>query len=809
MRDLRFAARALWRQPGFTAVAILTLALGIGATTAIFTVVDTVLLRPLPFPDAGRIVLLRERAPNFPNPISLSVLNYPDVRDQASKMGRIGAFRNLTMILTGGGEPVRLDAKMLSADVFDTLGVSPALGRAFGADDDKAGATPVAIVSDYLWKSRFGGASDVLGKPLQLDGRPVVIVGVMPPAFRLFQPADVYVPLWPWLSQQPRDRTWHPGLLGLARLDEGASLETAQSELDRIGAQLEQAYPDSNLNVRFLATPAQALMVQGVRDALLMLLGAVGGVLLIACLNVAGLQIARGVSRQREFAVRAALGGGTWPIARHVLAESLLLGVAGSVGGVLFAFNLLPVLLSLVGPALPRAEEVAIDGRVLAFALFVGLFTPAVSGLLPAIAATRVDVRDALSEGGRAASGGRRHRRARSVLVVVEVALTLALLVGAGLLLRSFARLQNVAPGFDPGRLLVADVPLSPRTYGANDRRQAAVDQLVARAASLPGATGAAVTTTLPVSGPGASIHFNIQGRPPKSARDWIIANHRAVSNGYLPLMGIPVVRGRGFTPQDRQGAPPVAVVNEAFARQFFPGGDAVGQRFSWGTEYDGSLPWIEIVGIAGNVLQAPDADAKAEAYVPYEQYPDDFFAPMYRNLKLVVRTATDSAPLASPLRQMVHALDADQPVVNVRTMAAVMDVAVAQPKFRTWLLGAFAGVALLLAAVGLYGLIAHGVAQRQREFGVRLALGAAPASVLMLVVREGMGLAAAGLATGALVSMAAVRVLRTVLFTVTPWDPVAWVLAAAALGLAALAATWIPARRAVRVDPAAALRVA
>jgi putative ABC transport system permease protein len=808
MRELRLAFRALRRQAGFSFVALATLTLGIGATTAIFSVVDTVLLRPLPFGDPARVVAVRERAPSFPNPISLSVLNFPDLRDQAASFTRVGAVRSFTLILTGGGEPLRLDAKMMSADLLETLRVEPSLGRAFRAEDDAPGAAAVALVSDSLWKSRLNGSPDALGKTLQLDGRPVVVVGVLPTSFRLFQPADVYVPLGPWLATQPQDRTWHPGLVGLARLKPGVSIESAQREADGIAAQLERAYPDSNLNIRFLVTPARDVLVQGVRDALFVLLGAVGGVLLIACGNVAGLQLARGVARQREFAVRTALGGGTWSIARSVLAESVLLGLGGAVGGLLLAFNLLPLLLHLVGPTLPRAEEVTIDGRVLAFTFLVGVLTPILSGLVPAFAASRVDIRDALSEAGRGAAGGTRHRRARTALVVIEVAMTLALLVGAGLLLRSFARLQQVSPGFDPDRLLVADVPLSPRTYATNEARQAAVDRLVSRAASLPGASGAAVTTVLPVSGPGASIHFNVQGRPPRSARDWIMANQRAVSRGYLALMRIPIVRGRGFSDADREGGLPVAIVNEAFAQQFFPGGDPIGQRFSWGTEFDGTLPWLTIVGICGNVLQSPDADARAEAYVPYEQYPDDFFAPAYRNVKLVVRGAGDPASLAPPLRQMIRGLDANQPVVNVRTMDAVMDVAVAQPKFRSVLLGSFAAIALLLAAVGLYGLMAHGVAERQREFGVRLALGAAPESVRRLVVREGLRLAGIGLGAGALLAVALARVLSAVLFTVTIWDPIAWTTAAASLVFGALLATWIPARRAVLVDPAVALRV-
>jgi putative ABC transport system permease protein len=805
---MRYPIRSLLRQPGFTFVAILTLALGIGANTAIFSVVDAVVLRPLPYPEADRVLVLMERAPKFPNPISLSVLNFPDVRNQAHSYGSVGVVRNVTMNLTGGEEPLRVNAKMITADVLTTLRVPPALGRNFTSQEDHAGAAPVAIISYGLWQSRFGGSRDVVGRALQLDGVPATIVGVLPAQFRLFQPADVYVPIWPWLSGQPQDRTWHPGLIGLARLKPGVTLNAAQRELDDISARLQKTYPDSNLDVRFVAMPALTLMVQGVRTALLVLLGAVSGVLLIACINVAGLLLARGLARKRELAVRAALGAGRAAIVRQVLLESLLLALAGGAAGIMLASFLVSALLDLVGTSLPRADAVAIDARVMVFTLVLSILTALLFGTLPALASTRVDIRDALAEGGRGAAGGRWQSRTRRILVVTEIALTVMLLVAAGLLMRSFVRLQQVSPGFTTEHLLVADIPLSPKTYAADQARTNAVEHLIERARSLPAASGAAVTTILPLSGSGSALHFNIQGRPPKSARDWILANFRAVSHSYFETMRIPIRRGRGFTPVDRQGAPTVVIVNAAFVRQFFPDVDPLGRRIALGTEFDGTLPWLEIVGVVGDVLQAPDADAKSEMYVPYEQYPDPFFTRMYQNITLVVRSTAGTETLAPALRQIVREIDRNQPIVNVRTMDDVVAGAVAQPRFRTTLLALFAGIALVLAAVGIYGLLAHAVVQRQQEFGVRLALGASPGQVLRMVIGEALALAAIGLLAGLAAAFFAARLLASVLFAIKPSDPLTWMVAAGALALAAFVASWIPARRAVKVDPVWALRV-
>lgn len=808
MNDLRHALRALKRQPGFTAIAVTTIALGMAATTAIFSVVDAVVLRPLPYADPERVVVVTERWPTNPV-VSLSVLNYPDVRDEATSYQSLAAFRNTTMNLTGGDEPVRVNAKMLTADVLEALGTTPVLGRGFRPEEDRAGGEPVAVLSYGLWQARFGGSPDVIARAIQLNGTPHTIVGVLPPDFRLFQAADVFVPMWPWLSTQPDDRGWHPGILGLGRLKPGVSIEQAQRELDRIGEHLAQAYPEANLNVRFAVTPARTLMTQNVRTALFVLLGAVGGVLLIACINVAGLLLARGLARRRELAVRTALGAGRAAVVRHVLAESLVIALLGGALGIFVARLALPALVHLVSDTLPRADMVGIDGRVMAFTMAVTLVTAIVFGLLPAFAATRVDVRDALTEGARGTTGGRWQRRARTWLVVAEIAVTVTLLVGAGLLARSFVRLQQVTPGFSTERLLLADLPLSPHTYTSDDARLVAVERLLERTEDLPGVTRAAVTTMLPLSGSGALIHFNIFGRPPQGPQEYVAVNYRVVSHGYFETMRIPHRSGRLLTPWDREGSPTVAVINEAMARQFFPGADPLGQRVALGTEPDPESVWMEIVGVVGDVLQAPDAVAKAELYAPYAQFPPHpALRPLYMNLSFAVRTEAAPGALVPSVRAVVREIDANQPIVNLRTMEDVAAKAVAQPRFRTTLLGIFATVALVLAGIGVYGLLAHGVVQRSNEFGVRLALGASPERVVRMVLREGLALAAIGIVLGLAGAALAVRVLASVLYEITPWDPLAWALAVFALAAAALLASWVPARRAVRVDPATALRV-
>ena len=807
-QDLRHAIRALRKQPGFTAIAVLTVALGVGANSAIFTVVDAVMLRPLPFRDASRVVLVNERTPQFPV-LSLSAENFRDVCREATTLQSCSAFRNFTANMSGGDEPQRIAAKMIGADVLPMLGVSPVVGRGFTADEDKPGGPPVAMLSGELWLARFGGRESITGERILLDGKPYSIVGVLPPTFRLFQKADVYLPIAAFIAQQPPDRGWHPGILPIARLKDGASMEQANTEVAAIAARLEKAYPETNTKVTMSVSRAQDVMVQGVRTALLVLLGAVAGVLLIACINVAGLLLARGLTRRRDVAVRIALGASRGRVVRHLLAESLLIAFAGGAGGLLLAAFSVPALLSLVGPTLPRADAVSVDLRVVAFTFGLALLTGVLFGLVPALQCTKLDVRETLNEAGRSAiGGGPWQRRARMTLVVVEIAVTIVLTIGAALLIRSFDRLQNVSPGFDASHALAADVPLSGAKYTSDELRTSVVDRLLERLSSVPGVRSAGVTTTLPMSGGGPTIHFNIKGRPPSGPEQYTMAGYRAVSPQYFQTLSIPLKQGRLIEPRDRQGAPRIIVVNETMARTHFRG-NAIGQRIQLGTEPDPdpANPFMEVVGVVGDVRQQPDAEAKSEMYVPYAQHPDVFLRRLYGNVIVVVRTTGNPSTLGQSVREIVREADPDQPVANVRTLDTVLATSVAQPRFRTLLLGAFAAIALALAAIGVYGLLSQGVTQRANEFGVRMALGASPDAVLRLVLREGLVLAVTGLAFGLLAAVAAVRALDTVLFEVTPWDPLAWIASTLTLLAVALLASWIPARRALRVDPVIALR--
>jgi predicted permease len=817
MREFRLAFRALLKQPGFTAIAVLTIALGVGANSAIFSVVDAVMLRPLPFTEPGRVVMINEHTPRFPV-LSLSAENLLDVcgtgktgaEPPVGSLQACGAFRNLTMNLSGGAEPQRIAAKMMSANVLPLLGVSPALGRGFTDAEDARGGEPVAILSYGLWQSRFGGAGDVIGQRLLLDGTPYSIVGVMPVTFRLFQNADVYIPLGPFLATVPADRGWHPGILSIARLRDGASIEQANTEAAAIAARLERAYPETNTRTTMFVTRAQDLLVQGVRTALLVLLGAVSGVLLIACINVAGLLLARGLVRRRDITVRVALGASHARVIGHLLAESLIISLAGGLLGLALAAFSVPLLMHLVGPTLPRAESVSVDGRVVLFTFALSVATGVIFGLIPAIQSAKVDLRDTLNEAGRSGMGGGVwQRRARAALVIAEIAVTIVLTIGAALLMRSFARLQAVAPGFTADHALAADLPLSGVRYSSDDVRTTAVNTLLDRVRAIPGVRAAAATTFLPLSGGGPTIHFNIKGRPPSGPEQFTMAGYRAVSAGYFDALGIPLRRGRLLDPRDREGGARVMVINETMARQYFPDTDALGQYIQLGAtpDPDPRYPYMEIVGVVGDVRQQPDAEAKGEMYVPYEQYPDEFLRRMYTNITVVARTTVPPAQITSALRQVVTGIDPDQPLANVRTLDDLVSASVSQPRFRTTLLGIFALIAVALAGIGVYGLLAHGVTQRLNEFGVRMALGASPREVLVLVLRQGLTLAATGVAIGLLLAVLAVRALNSVLYEITPWDPLAWSVSALTLLVVALLASWLPARRALRVDPVVALR--
>ncbi len=801
MQDVRLAVRNLLARPSFSFVAILTLALGIGANTAVFTVLNAVLLSPLPYTRPDLIVIINETSPQLPN-ASVTRYNFDDWRERARSFSAMAAFRPTSMTITGGGDPERVPVKMISANLLPMLGVAIEQGRGFSEGDDKPGAEGVAIISAGLARRRFADASP-LNQPLLLDNRAYTIVGVMPAQFELFQPADLYVPFGPWAATLPEDRGWHPGIFPLARLADGVSIDQARVEMDAITRQLEAEYPDSNKNVRAIVTRAQDQLVQNVRPALLMLLGAVSLVLLIACANVANLLLARAVGRQKEMAVRVAIGAGRGRIIRQLIVESLVLSIVGGGAGLLLAMWSVSLLSGTAVVGLPRAQAIAVEWPVALFALLLSALTGLLFGAVPALQATRFDIRESLNEETRGGSGGARHRRMRSALVVAEIALALVLLVGAGLLLRSFSALTSVSPGFNPQNLLVINLPLSPRAHGDAAVRNAAVDRIATRIAALPGIEKAAVTTMVPMAGAGATIHFNRAAFPPKGPEEYVLAGYRAVTPDYLATIGVPLKRGRLLEARDAAGTPAVVVINESMARQYFPNLDPIGQRMQIGTEPDPNFPTMEIVGVVGDVKQGFEAGSKSEFFMPYEQFPDPVLTGLYLNVALVARTAAGPAAVTPAIRAALKEIDPNQPLVNVRTMESAMAGTVAQPRLQMLLLLVFAGVAVALAVIGVYGVMAYTVSQRVAEIGIRMAMGASPAQVIGMVVRQGAMLALAGISIGVIAAAMAARAVQGLLFVeARGFSPLTFAAAAAVLALAALAACYVPARRAARVSP-------
>ncbi len=804
MQDVRLAFRNLWRRPAFFAIAIVTLALGLGANVAVFTVFNAILLSPLPYTRPNDVVVLNEQAPQFPT-LSATIYNYEDWRERAQSFSAMAAFRPTNMTVTGIGDPERVATKMITASLLPLLGVSIEHGRSLVAADDRAGAEAVVLVSAAFAARRFSGQEPV-GQVLQLDNRPFTVVGVMPADFELFQNADLYVPFGPWAATLPEDRGWHPGIFPIARLKEGVTLEQARLEMDGIAAQLEAEHPESNRNVRVLITPVQDQLVADIRPAIFLLTGAVVVVLLIACANVANLLLARAVDRQKEIAVRIALGAGRLRILRQLIVESVVLSCIGGIAGLLVTSWVISLLTGSAVAALPRVHNIGIDWRVVLFAFGLAIITGLVFGLVPALHAIRTPVRASLNEESRGGSGGMRQRKLHSSLVVLEIGLALVLLVGAGLLLRSFARLINVPPGFNSGNLLVVNLPLSPQKYHDDASRTAVVDEIVARIRTLPGVAGAGMTTTLPMAGAGSTIHFNRAAYPPKGPDDYVMAGYRAVTPGYLSALGVPLRRGRMLSDRDRNGTRRVVVINESMARQYFPDRDPLGQRIQLGTEPSPDFPTMEIVGIVGDVKQSFETGSNAEMFVPYEQYPDQIFANMYLNTALIVRTAGSPIDVTRAVRAAILEIDPGQPLVNVRTMDDAIAGTVAQPRFQMTLLMIFASIAVALAAVGVYGIMAYTVSQRTPEIGVRMAVGASPNRVVAMVVWQGARLAVLGVVLGLIAAALAAGAMQTMLFEMKGIDPATFAGASLVLALAALLASYVPARRAARISPLAAL---
>lgn len=802
LQDIRFGLRWFKSDTVFMMVTIITLALGIGATSATFSIVNGILLRPLPYPHPDRVVLLMEQTKEIPR-FTVSYLNFVDWRAQAQSFESVAALRNTIVTLSGVAEPERLPAQMATANLFSTLGVNVAKGRTFTPEEDRAGGPGVVLIGHGLWQRRFGGAQDVIGQSLTLDDKPYTIIGVMPAGYQvLLQIPDVVLPFEPWAKTLPDDRAWHPGIVPVARLKRDVSLNQARSEMTLIAQRLEKQYPIYNTGTGAFVNPIQDQLVENVRPALLVLMGAVGFVLLIACTNVANLLLARSTGRQREIAVRSAIGANRLRIVRQLLTESVLLSVLSAALGLLLAWGAVPVLIRLAGSSLPLGNRVSIDWSVLLFTVVVAVLSGILFGLAPLRHIMRMDVREALNEAER---GGvtRRESLMRSILVVAEVGVAVLLLVGAGLLLRSFEQLASVAPGFTPDHILIADIPLSPNSHRNPSERIDFYEHVLLQTSMLPGVRTATASSFVPVSGTGMALYFNIQGRPPKN-NDYALANYRAVSPDYFTALHIPLKLGRLFQAQDREDQPTVVIINDTLARTFFPNQSPLGQHLQIGGLPNKVNPWMEIVGVVNDVKQALATEASTELYIPYRQ--SDRIRPVL-SMSLIVRTESDPRSLANSVRRVVHDIDPNQPVAKIRTMEENIADSISQPRFRTTLLSVFAAIALVLAAIGIFSVMAYSVAQRTREIGVRVAMGASRNQIVRLILGYAMRLTLIGVLLGLCASLLLTRYVSTFLFRVRSYDPVTLTGMAMVIVLVAVSACYVPARRATRVDPVVALR--
>ncbi len=802
-QDIRYGIRSLRKRPGATVVALITLALGIGVNTAIFSAVDSILLRPLPLKDPDRIVSIWERTLRVGiNQNEVAPANFFDLRNQNQVFDGIGAHGPQDLNLSGGGEPERLTGELVTANVFSLLGVEPALGRTFLPDEDQPGQEHVVVLSDALWQRRFNRDPSILNRNIVLNGESFTVVGVMPRGF--FFPAretELWIP-WAMEPEQASGRGDHYLRL-VARLKPGTTIEQANADVESIAQRLSAEYPRTNEGLGFVVHSLHQDYVGNLRLPILVLFAAVGLVLLIACANVANLLLAQATTRRREIAIRIALGARRWTIVRQLLVESLLLACAGGLLGVLGAFWGVQGLSKLLPENLSKLQDVSIDARVFMFTLGVSLLTAIVFGGVPALLAARAKPGETLSDVARDPAGGSSGRHVRRVLVVSEVALAVVLLVGAGLLIRSFQLLRQVNTGFTTDNVLTMRMVLPVPKYRQPEARRAFYDEVLLRIATVPGVESAGVITFLPLSFNGMNFSFSVEGHPAPGDMKLPFALYRVVSPDYFRAMGITLQRGRFFNAHDTAESMPVTLVSRRLAAQYWPGEDPVGKRIKIGP-LDSPNTWLTVAGVVDDVRQAGlYGDPRMDLYVPYAQERRGFVAPR----DLVLRTKGDAASVVAAVRQAVWSVDKDQPVSNVRTMDQVFATAIARERFQALLLGMFAALALVLACVGLYGVISYSVAQRTHEIGVRVALGAQPRDVLRLVIWQGMILTLAGLAAGITVGLLATRVLSDMLYGVTTTDPLTFVGVPAFLLLVAFLACYIPARRATRIDPLVALR--
>jgi len=808
---MRYAARMILKHPGFTAVVVITLALGIGANTAIFSFVNAVILNPLPFPDSDRLVIMKETNPEGAE-ITVSLLNFQDWQARSRSFEEFGGVQWVTFNLTGVDTPQRLAGQAVTLNFFSILGVQPQLGRIFSPEEDKYGAARTALISDSLWRTAFGGDPNILGRSINLSSDTYTVIGIMRPDFEFVTKAEIWTPLSgsldpnsPWF-----DRGNHMGVIALGKVRKGISVSQAETEMRQIAAQLEKEYPAVNSGNGVVTHSLQSWVVSEVRSTLLVLMGAVGFVLLIACVNVANLSLARSLVRQQEIGIRMALGAGRGRLIRQLLSESFLLSVLGGLAGILVASLLLSALISLAPPNLPRVADVRLSGRVLLFTAALTLLTTLLFGLLPALSSTRITA--ALSQEGRTSTSGPMRRRLFDSLLVAEIAFALVVLTGAGLMTRTMYKIANVDPGFRTDHLLTMRMDI----HGPKYRNNIAQGQAFQKAAltnvkALPGVESAAFTLSLPIQGSNWGSVFIVGDQPVPERRQIPIAAFNPVSPEYFQTMGIRLLRGRLFAETDNPQSPAVVVINETMARRFWPNEDPIGKRLKQGWP-EWTTPWREVIGVVADVkLNGVIETTPLHVYLPLAQTGES-------SLYLAVRTTVEPQTLAASVQSALHSVDSQIPLYQVRTMDDRLRRAVVSQRAAMILLSAFALVAMLLAAVGIYGVISWGVLQRTREMGLRMALGALPRDVMWLVLRRSMLLVLAGVTLGLLGAFAVTRLLgaslteggpgRTpLLFGVKAMDPITFILTPILLALVAFLACCLPARRATKIDPLVALR--
>lgn len=806
LQDLRYGLRTLWKSPAFTAVAVGTLAIGIGANTAIFSVVDGVLLKPLPYVEPDRIVRVLEKPPGGGRN-GISTLNYLDWQKDNTVFDYMAAQTGDSVTLTGNGEPVQLRAALVSPHYFDIFGIRAVLGRTFAGDEDQPGKDRVAILGHPLWATQFGADPNIVGRTILLDGEPNTVIGVLP-AGGAFDRA--YAQFWRPLAFKPSNMTRNFHWFGaFARLKRGIALEQARAQMDAIGARIAHDYPDSNkgwgVNVERYS---EILVGNQLRQSLYVLLAAVGMVLLIGCANLANLTLARGTAREREVAIRSSLGAGRWRLVRQFMTENVLLSLCGGLFGVAVGYATMAGLKMVVPPfTVPSEAYVTMDGRVLLFALLLSVFTGVLFGLAPALHATRPDLAGCMKEGGRGASAGGARQRVRGALVVAEMALAFALLTGAGLLIRSFFAMQNVDPGFDSTNVITAGLPIANKRFPDSDQLNRYLRQIKDNIGALPGVRGVALTSALPMEGWGYGMPFQISGRPMVDRANRQACFFKMVSPSYFGVLGMKLRRGRAIDDRDVKGAPPAAVINETMARKYFPKEQPVGKRIliqeivPGKTELGPEIAW-EVVGVVAdekvNGLGYRSDDPGV--YVTNDQSPVYFQS-------LVVRTAVTPSSLQQAIRKAVHEVNKDQTLTDVKTLEQIKAESVAPFRLQSLLLTVFAVIAMLLSAIGIYCVISYSVVQRTHEIGIRAALGATTGDVLRLILRGGMLMSGFGLLLGFGGALALTRLLETLLFGVGSRDPLTLAAVAGVLACVAMLACYIPARRASRVDPVVALR--